>query len=197
SPDGTQIAYWSDGCGEYELTLRQADGTGEEQKLTGLGPGYRYRPFWSPDGERVAFIDHTQTIRIYDVESGALSEVGQTYSLLHGGRQGFEVSWSSDGRWLAYSRTLETGNGAVFLFDTESGQGHQVTSGYYSDSRPAFDPDGNYLYYLSNRTLRPVYSDLDATWVYPNTTNIVAVPLRRDVASPLAPRNDEEPAGAE
>ena len=33
---------------------------------------------------------------------------------------------------------------------------------------------------------------MDVTWIYPNTTNIVAVPLSSDVASPLAPRNDEE-----
>jgi tricorn protease len=88
---------------------------------------------------------------------------------------------------------LETGNDAVFIFDTQSGDVHQVTSGYYGDYGPAFDPDGKYLYYFSNRTLRPIYSDMDATWIYPNTTNVVAASLRADVPSPLAPRNDEEP----
>ena len=91
---------------------------------------------------------------------------------------------------------LETTNSAVFLFDTEAGaagERFQVTSGYYNDFRPVFDPAGKHLYYYSNRTLAPVYSDLDATWVYPNATNIVAATLRDDVPSPLAPRNDEEP----
>ncbi|HSO22714.1 MAG TPA: PDZ domain-containing protein, partial [Chondromyces sp.] len=32
------------------------------------------------------------------------------------------------------------------------------------------------------------------TWVYANPTQLVAVPLRKDVPSPLAPRNDVEPA---
>jgi len=67
-----------------------------------------------------------------------------------------------------------------------------VTAGYYSDHHPVFDPDGKYLYYLTNRTLEPIYSDIDATWVYPNSTNLVAAPLRPDVASPLAARNDAE-----
>jgi tricorn protease len=33
---------------------------------------------------------------------------------------------------------------------------------------------------------------LDSTWIYANTWNLAAVPLRKDVASPTAPRNDEE-----
>jgi tricorn protease len=197
SPDGEQVAYWSDRSGEYELTLRPADGSGDERSLTELGPGYRYQPFWSPDSKKIAFIDHTQTIRVYDLDAGRLTEVDEGRWWLHGQLQGFEVSWSSDSRWLTYARGLETGNNAVFLYDTRHGQRHQVTSGYYNDVSPAFDPDGEYLYYYSDRNLAPIYSDLDATWVYPNATHLVAVPLREDVASPLAPRNDEEPVEEE
>jgi tricorn protease len=196
SPDGKHIAYWSDRSGEYELTVRSADGSGEERTLTQLGPGYRYNLFWSPDSKKIAFIDNTQRIQVYDLGKDRIAQVDKGLWMLHGQLQGFEVSWSGDSRWLAYSRGLETQNSAIFLFDTGSGKRYQVTSGYYSDQDPAFDPDGDYLYYLSNRTLAPIYSDLDATWVYPNTTNIVAVPLRKDVPSPLAPRSDEEPAGA-
>ncbi len=197
SPDGEHVVYWSDRSGEYELTLRSAGGSGDERSLTSMGAGYRYQPFWSPDSRKIAFIDHTQTIRVYDVDSDRLTDVDRGLWWLHGALQGFEVSWSSDSRWLAYARGLETNNNAIFLFDLENGRRHQVTSGYYSDNAPVFDPDGKYLYYLSDRTLSPIYSDIDATWVYPNTTNIVAVPLRSDVPSPLAPRNDEEPIAEE
>ena len=192
SPDGKYVAYWSDRSGEYELYLRRADGSGEERKLTRLGPGFRYHLYWSPDSKKLAFIDNTMTIRIIDVESGRLIRVDQGLWMFHGALNNFRVSWSADSRWLAYARGLDNRHGAVFLFDTRDGRRHQVTSGYYNDSQPVFDPDGKYLYYFSNRTLKPVYSDLDNTWVYPNTTNIVAVPLRPDVPSPLAPKNDEE-----
>ena len=47
----------------------------------------------------------------------------------------------------------------------------------------AFDRDGKYLFFLSNRTLRPTYSDLDNSWIYANTTNLVAVSLRRGCRS--------------
>src|SRR5205814_3021889 len=68
-----------------------------------------------------------------------------------------------------------------------------ITSGFYDDDNPVFDPEGKYLYYRSGRSFEPVYSDLDATWIYPNTRKLVAVTLRKDLASPLAPRNDDEP----
>jgi tricorn protease len=191
SPDGKHIAYWSDAGGEFELTLIPAGG-GVAKTLTKLGPGYRYQPRWSPDSSKIAFIDHTQTIRVYDLGGDAFTIVDTDLWELHPSLLGYHLAWSSDSRWLAYSRGLETGNAAIFLFDTASDARHQVTSGYFSDFGPVFDPDGKYLYYFSNRTLEPIYSDIDATWVYPNTTNIVAVPLRTDVASPLAPRNEEE-----
>ena len=191
SPDGKNIAYWSDAGGEYELTLMPAGG-GEPKALTSLGPGFRYNLYWSPDSTKIAFIDHTQTIQIYDLEADEISEVDKGLWMLHPNLQNFPINWSSDSRWITYSRGLETHNRAGFLFDTERGTRHQVTSGYYFDFTPVFDPDGKYLYYFSNRTLEPIYSDIDDTWIYPNTTKIVAVPLRGDVASPLAPRNDEE-----
>jgi len=194
SPDGKQVAYWSDRSGEYELTLRAADGAGDERTVTSFGPGYRYQPFWSPDSKKIAFLDHAQIIRVIDVASGDLTVVDTGRTWLHPQREGIELGWSSDSRWLAYSRDLPTGNNVVLLYDTQQGVRHQVTAGYYNDFAPAFDSDGKFLYYHSNRNLDVVYSDLDATWVYPNATRLVAVPLRADVPSPLAPRSDDEKA---
>src|SRR6185369_625085 len=47
-------------------------------------------------------------------------------------------------------------------------------------------------FYASDREFDPVYGSFDNTWTYPNPTKLVAVPLRRDVKSPLAARNDDE-----
>jgi tricorn protease len=186
------VAYWSDRSGEYELTLRAASGSGEEEKVTDLGPGYRYNLYWSPDSKKLAFVEQTMKIFVYDLDSRRLSEVDQGLWMMQGGLNNFRVSWSSDSRWLAYSRGLENRANAVFLYDAENDQTHQVTSGFYSSFQPTFDPDGSYLYYLSNRTFSPSYGDFDNSFIYPNSTNIVAVALRSDVPSPLAPRNDEE-----
>ena len=192
SPDGKHIAYWSDKGGEYELTLIPSGG-GESKTLTSLGPGFRYQLYWSPDSSMLAFVDHTQTIWIYNIDADDFTKVDKGLWMLHPGLLGFDVDWSSDSRWMAFSRGLETGNSAVFLFDTNSATRHQVTSGYYSDSGPVFDPDGKYLYYLSQPNSR---SHLLATWTPPGSTPTPPTSSRRRCAvtspSPLAPRNDEE-----
>jgi tricorn protease len=192
SPDGKSVAYWSDRSGEYELTIRDlTKPDGPEKTLTSYGPGFRYNLFWSPDSKMIAFIDNTMTIRIYDVDKGKTSVVDKGMWMTHGVLENFRVTWSSDSRWMAYANDCANGKSAIYLYDVEHESRHQVTSGYYSDASPAFDPDGKYLYFLTNRTFAPVYSDVDNSFVYPNTTNIAAASLRRDIASPVAPQDDE------
>ncbi len=197
SPDGRHIAYWSDRSGEYELTICPTDRTGKEKTLTKLGKGFRYQIFWSSDSKKIAFIDHAHDIQIFDMETSELTKIDNIDWLNHPGLSGVELSWSADSNWLAYTQVLENYQYAVMLYDVEAKKRHRVTSGYYSDFSPVFDPEGKYLYFFTNRSLRPIYSDLDETWIYPNTTKIAAVPLRKDVLSPLAPRNDAEPVKEE
>jgi tricorn protease len=190
SPDGKYIAYWSDASGEYELTLKEL-GSGKEEKLTSYGPGFRYQLYWSPDSKKLAFVDKAMEIKIYEVDNKRTVDVDKALSMYEGALRGFDVSWSSDSKWMAYNRDLPNNNLAVFLFDLKSYTKHQVTSGYYSTMSPAFDPEGKYLYVLTNRNFSPNYSDFDNSFIYPNATQLAAISLRKDVPSPLAPKNDE------
>ena len=58
---------FSDRSGEYELTIRDMEKPSQEEKLTSLGEGYRYKIFWSPNSKALAFIDQTMTIYVYDM----------------------------------------------------------------------------------------------------------------------------------
>jgi tricorn protease len=197
SPDGKWIAYWSDHTGEYELTLRpaerSADARDEEQTLTTLGPGFRYAPQWAPDSKKIVWIDQAMKIWVYDFETKTNRFLDQQKWMYHGALQSFKVSWSADSRWMTYAGDLDTRNSAVILYDFKNDARHQVTSGFYNDEQPVFDPDGKYLYLRTGRSFSPIYSDLDNSWIYANTMRLAAIPLRKDVPSPLAPRNDEEP----
>jgi tricorn protease len=199
SPDGKTVAYWSDRSGEYELTLRAADGAGAEQKVTSLGPGFRYTPYWSPDSKKLAFIDQAMKIRIFDLAANRVIDIDQSPDWIsHGALEPFRFQWSPDSRWLTYSRpAAATSNNAVFLYDTKAGKLQQATSGYLNDTQPVFDPEGKYLFYASDRSFEPVYGNFDNSWTYPNPTQIVAVALRKDVKSPLPARNDAEGSAAD
>jgi tricorn protease len=192
SPDGKLIAYFSDRTGEYELTVRNADNTGEEQTLTKLGPGFRYYPQWSPDSKKVLWIDQAMKMWIYDFDTQTNRFMDQQMWMYHGALASFNVSWSADSRWIAYPGDKENRNSAIVIFDTQEWQRHEVTSGFYNDELPVFDPDGKFLFFRTGRTFAPNYSDLDNSWIYANSENLAAVPLRKDVPSPLAPRNDDE-----
>jgi tricorn protease len=193
SPDGRTLAYWSDRSGEYELTLRPAEGAGAERTVTKLGPGFRYAPHWSPDSKKVAFIDQAMRIRVYDFDANRLTEIDQSPRwIAHGGLRNFRMQWSPDSRWLTYARPTATANSAVFLYDTKGAKLQQATSGYLNDDQPTFDPEGKYLFYASDREFRPIYGSFDTSWTYANPTQLMAVPLRKDVRSPLFTRNDAE-----
>jgi tricorn protease len=190
SPDGKYIAWWSDRSGEYELTLREAGKPDSEKKLTSYGPGFRYNLFWSPDSKKLAFIDKAMKIYIYDRISGQTTPIDQGERMSEGPLEGFTPSWSPDSRFLAYDRDLPNYHRAVFIYDLEAHQLHPVTSGYYSCANPAFDTRGKYLYVTTSQAFNPIYSDQDNTFIYPNSTLLAAIVLKKHSPSPLYTKDD-------
>src|SRR5260370_11898902 len=131
-------------------------------------------------------------IHLHDLDRKQPIQIDQETHSYHEGLEQTTVRGPADSRWLAYAGAQDNWQTAIVLYDSRDGKRHQVPSGYYDEDKPVYDPDGKYLFFRSGRTFEPVYSELDPTWIYPNSQNLVAVPLRKDVASPLAPRNDDE-----
>ncbi len=216
SPDGKWIAYFSDATGEYELYVRPSDaregeakkdekkdgkgdasdgpttslvGKPEPRKLTTLGPGFRFNPTWSPDSTWITFTDETSTLRLVNVASGEVKVIVQD---LHDFAP--NASWSHDSNWLAFGKTDdESGTASVWVYNVQSGEKTRVTDPMFPSTNPAWDREGEFLYYLTSRTVtEPIYSDIDSSFVYAGSDTIVALPLRKDVKSPWAPKSDEE-----
>lgn len=202
SPDGKLIAYWSDrpcnngpSSPEYQLYLQLADGSGPPRCQTSFKAGFRYRPFWCPRSQKLAFIDQELRIQYWDIEKKELILVDNELSWMnHSLLEEFTISWSPGGRWLAYSRKLHPHHEAIFLFDTDKKQRIRLTSSCYNDFQPSFDRGGRYLYFLTQRTLPVVQSDLDpeSDWVVANSTSIAVAPLTANSPDPYAARNEEE-----
>ncbi|MBG9376805.1 PD40 domain-containing protein [Panacibacter sp. DH6] len=190
SPDGKNIAYWSDQSGEYELWMMQPGKENAAAKLTSLDAGYRYQLYWSPDSKKLAFIDKGNKIKIYDITAAQIYDVDKALRWSHGNLEGFCCSWSPDSRWLTYARDIENWHNAVFVYDTKSKKAQQVTSGYYNSNNPVFDEEGKYIYLLTNQSFNPYYSDFDNSFIYANSTQLAAIPLKKDAVSIFAPKND-------
>ncbi len=190
SPDGKTVAYWSDKSGEYELWTMEPAKENSAKKITSYGAGYRYGLSWSPDNKQLAFIDKAGKVKVCDIASGMTTDVDQGLYYSHGNMENFTFSWSSDSRWLAYSRDLENLHNAAFIYDVKNKKTKQVTSGFYTCSNPVFDAEGKYLYVLTSQTFQPYYSDADNTFIYANSTQLAVIALQKNTASILLPKND-------
>ncbi|NOR76082.1 MAG: Tricorn protease like protein, partial [Draconibacterium sp.] len=192
SPDGKTIAYWSDKSGEYQIYLQDSENNEEAQQLTKRKKGFGYKLFWSPDSKKIAFIDETNNISIIDAESGETTIAGNTrWNVGHGSRFGFPISWTHDSKWITFTQQLDNANTAIFVYSLEENKQHQITSGFYNDSYPVFSSDAKYLFYLTNRNMSAMYSDMgDGTWIYPNSTQIASLSLTKEIPSILAAKND-------
>ncbi len=196
SPDGKWLAYFSDATGEYELYVRPADGKGEPTQLTKDFKTFFFNPTWSPDSKHIVFTDKAGAIYLCnlrfpadDKPPVAAIKVIDTDSWANQPR----VRWSHDSNWLTYAKTGDNRLSSIWLYNVSDDKTHQVTSGMFNDSQPTFDRKGDYLFFASNRDFsKPTYEDLGTTFIYANTEILLAVPLRKDVKSPLAPKSDEE-----
>jgi len=192
SPDGKSVAYWSDRSGEYELYIQDPGMEKDPVQLTSRGLGFGYQPYWSPDSKKIAFIDETNDISIIDVESKTIVVAGNyRWNLGHGSRFGYTINWSPDSKWITFNEGMDNSHSAIILYDVENQQKLQATGGFYDDAGPVFSTDGKYLFFLTDRSMQPVYSDMDdGTWIYPNATQVAAMALTSEVPSLLAAKND-------
>ena len=186
SPDGARIAFVSDRDGEDEVYVVPQDGAGAPEQLTDGGEAMRYAPEWSPDGGRLTFSDKDGRLYVLDVES---RETTLVVDAANG--QVRDYVWSPRGGYLAFSLTGDTGFSAVHVWERAGGTLRQVTSDLFHEWNPAWDPDGDYLYYLSDRSFTPQLGSFEWNYLVDRETGIYALALRTDVPHPLPPESDE------
>ena len=192
SPDGQSIAYFSDASGEYELHIAPQNGRGEVRTFELGGAGFYEDPVWSPEGTEISFTDNSWSLYILDVESGAVTKVGE--EPLYGPLKTMHHAWSPDSRWLAYTLNTDSYFKRVYLYDAEQGTSKAITDGLSDVGEPVFDASGDYLYFSASTDAGPV-----RTWFAMSNADMemsnalyLAV-LAKGTASPLARESDEEP----
>ena len=196
SPDGASIAFFSDEGGEYGLHIRDQDsGEVRRHELGGErgGNGFYENPEWSPDGERISYVDNSMSLFVIDVESGDVVKIASEYYYGPSAPARPGHSWSPDSRYIAYTLNTRSYMQQVFVYDVEAGASHAVTDGLSEVGEPVFDRGGDYLYFSASTDAGPVKhwfamsnADMEAS------SSIYVAVLRADGESPLAPESDEE-----
>ena len=190
SPDGDRIAWFNDDGGEYGLVIADQDGM-NARRIEIPNPSFYFIPQWSPDGTRLAFTDTDYRVLILDIGSGELTHV-DTERYAHPERSMNPV-WSPDSRWIAYARRLDNQLRAIFVYDTDHGQAHQLTDGMADAISPVWDASGDYLYFLGSTNFGLNTGWLDMTsYDHPVTRALYVALLEKSTASPFLPKSDEE-----
>jgi tricorn protease len=196
SPDGKQIAYFSDESGEYQLHLRAQTGMGDVQKI-GLGtpPAFYYDPAWSPDSKKIAYEDSQRQLWYIDLENKQPVRIDRdTYFTPE---RGLNPDWSPDSKWIAYTKILKNHLRAVFLYSIDEGKAHQASDGMSDAQFAKFDKNGKYLYFTASTNVGLTTAWLDMSGdERPTSRDVYVTVLRKEDGSPLAPESDEE-KGAE
>ena len=151
SPDGKLVAYVGDTPKGQRVFVRQIDGGGRANPVSGDTAGDQVAPRWSPDGSKISLVVRGD---IYVVPAlGGTPKKTVDNGLTH--------AWSPDGNTIAFERV-----GGLWIHAVADGAERKVVEGAFVHS-PSWSPDGRFLAYAEGR--RPTMNNVstNVVWVVP------------------------------
>jgi tricorn protease len=141
----------------------------------------------SPDGAWVASTDKRNRLWVHKLDGNNTTSV----LVEENGVDNIDfVSWSPDSTWLAFTSPGANTLVQVKLYNVNTQQTIVATSDRYDSFSPRFDSEGNWLYFLSNRTFNSVQG---SPWgprapeaFLDKQTRIYAVALKPNLRWPFA-----------
>ena len=193
SPNGKQIAYFSDASGEYELHIKSQDGKGTPEVFKLTGTGFYAHTVWSPDSKKISFVDNGRNLYILDIPSKVIKKIANDEYYFPGAFRKLFGDWSPDSNWITYSKIIDTNFEQIFVYSIKDSKSYPVSDGFSNANEPVFDPGGKYLYFFASTDAGPVVNWFDQSNQDMSITNsIYLVTLQKETISPLAKESDEE-----
>ncbi len=192
APGGDHVAYIVESLDGQSLVVASQDGIGEAQSFE-LGSHFYQLLAWSPDDSHIAFQDNHLRLYLIAVDGGRITRVDENSR-----REDFDVSFSPDSRWLAYTLEQPNYQRALRLMNLASGQKTTVTSGDVDVASPAFSRDGKVLFFAGSTNSGPIQVGLNmSSQERPYRAGLYAAVLAADGESPLLPGSGDENADEE
>ena len=187
SKDGQRVAYLSDEGGAQALVVRDALGL-EKPLRHALGKmGYFTLLAWSPDGRRIAFEDNHLHLYAIDLSTDAVALIDSTPR-----RRTFQVDFSPDSQWLAYTVVGENYFTRVRLHGFAAAKSVELADSFVQTDTPVFGSN-DLLYFTASIDAGPTRVTLDmSTQERPLRMAIYAAVLSADGRSPLPPKSGDE-----
>jgi tricorn protease len=186
SANGKLLTFVSDRSGEDEVYVQVQDGSAAADQVTSGSTTRYYAPRWSGDDKRIAFADSTGRLYVVDVATKRRIAVARDRAELSQ-----DYRWSPDGQFLSYSLNEPNGFSGVFIWSAADGHSRRVTPEYFNAHGAAWAPNGELLYFLSEREYQPLLSTVEFDFATDRQTGIFALTLRKDAKNPFGIRDDE------
>lgn len=144
SPDGREIAFYSDRDGTRQICLMDAAG-GNVRRVTGALP-VNEDPTWSPDGARICFWGQKAKGAREDLFIVKRDGTGLV-NLTRSGKGSRRVpAWSPDGRRIAFTSDRYLSH-QVYVIGADGRDEERLTGNPRGACRPRWSPDGKRIAY--------------------------------------------------
>ncbi len=181
SPDGSQIAWFSDQTGEYQLYVMPYDNPSAARQITSFTDGYPDNLDWTPDSRGLYFTTEKRELWHAVPATGTARCVLQTpYSAI----RSYDIS--PDGKWITYSTQAENRMDVVYLYSVDDNISYPVTSPWYDTQSGVFSDDGKYLFFTSARDFSASYSRVEWNASYNVSSYVFVLPLAKGTPDPTA-----------
>jgi tricorn protease len=134
----------------------------------------------APRTDEILFSNHRNELFFLELTTGNAKLIYQNQQQLMG-----SFVWSPDGKYVAFTRTHSHSASQIAVWEKDTGKTNLITEGTFQDYAPYFDPEGNYLYFLSKRIFNPIYDDVIFDMTFPKAGLPLFVILKKGVPSPL------------